>query len=82
MMKGASDNIWAPAQERFNKFARIDRELASRLGFLSAHQARDDRLAFAIEAGRVYGLRQQRYNMLLKGQLNRDAQHPHVETMW
>jgi hypothetical protein len=53
-----------------------------RLGALSEHQARDDKLAFAIEAGRVYGLRQQKYDMVLKRQLNRDVRRPHTEEMW
>ena len=44
--------------------------------------ARDDKMAFAIEAGRIYGLRQQKYNMTLKKQLNRDCKQPPVEQMW
>ena len=53
-----------------------------RLGALSMHQTHDDKLAFAIEAGRVYGLRQQKYDMALKRQLNRDVRRPHTEEMW
>ena len=44
--------------------------------------ARDDKMAFAIEAGRIYGLRHQKYNMILKKQLNRDCKRPPVEQMW
>ena len=42
----------------------------------------DNKLEFALEAGRVYGMRQQRYDMQLKRQLNRDYRHPPVEKMW
>ena len=73
---------WAPAQEAFNKFARLDPRQGQRLRELSARMARDDKMAFAIEAGRIYGLRQQKYNMTLKKQLNRDCKQPPVEQMW
>ena len=73
---------WAPAQEDFNKFARMDHHLAATLNDLSAHQARESKLASAYEEGRIYGLRQQRYNMILKRQLNKDLRHPPVEHMW
>ena len=73
---------WAPAQEAFNKFARLDPRQGQRLRELSARMARDDKMAFAIEAGRIYGLRQQKYNMILKKQLNRDCKRPPVEQMW
>jgi len=77
-----TDNPWAGAQEAFNKFARQDREVAQKLNNLSQHEARDNKLAFAIEEGRVYGLRQQKYDMVLKKQLNRDYKRPPVAPMW
>ena len=67
-------------QQVLNKFSRIDRELASRLDSLNAHQAKENKLAFDIEAGRIYGLQQQFYEMRLKRQLNQ--QHPPTEEMW
>jgi hypothetical protein len=75
-----TDDPWGSAQQVFNKFARIDRQLANQLDSLNLHQAHDNKLAFSIEAGRVYGLQQQFYNMRLKQQLGR--QHPHTEEMW
>lgn len=45
-------------------------------------QVGDDKLAFALEAGRVYGMRQQRYGMQLKKQLNLCCRMPQVEKMW
>ena len=73
---------WAPTQEAFNKFARQDPNLGQKLKELSRRQARDDKMAFAIEAGRIYGLRAQKYNMTLKKQLNQDWKHAPVEHMW
>jgi hypothetical protein len=81
-MMGTSDNPWAPAQERFNRNARMDRQQAMRLNALSVHQSSDDKLAYDVEAGRIYGLRQQKYDMLLKKQLNLDYRKPPVEHMW
>ena len=64
-------NPWATAGERLNKFVSQDPSLGRKLKELSADQARDDRLATALEAGRVYGLRQQYYDMKLQRGLNR-----------
>ena len=64
-------NPWATAGERLNKFVSQDPSLGRKLKELSADQARDNRLAFALEAGRVYGLRQQYYDMKLQRGLNR-----------
>ena len=75
-----TDDPWMGPQQVFNKFSRIDRALASRLNSLSAHQAKEDKLASAIESGRVYGLQQQFYEMRLKRKLNQ--QHPPTEDMW
>jgi hypothetical protein len=75
-----TDDPWGHPQQVFNKFARTDRELSNRLQSLSLHQARDTKLAEAIEAGRVYGLQKQFYDMKLKRSLN--AEHPEAEAMW
>jgi len=66
-----TDDPWQPAQAHFNKFARLDRNLGQRLRLLSQRQAQDDRMAEAIELGRIYGLQAQNYDMILKRQLNR-----------
>ena len=71
---------WMGPQQVFNKFARVDRGLSNKLRELSLHQAHDTKLAEAIEAGRIYGLQKQFYDMKLKRQLN--SQHPQVEPMW
>ena len=73
---------WATAQERLNKFVRNDRWLVGELNDLSKDQSNDTKLAWALESGRVYGLRQQKCDMRLKRQLNRDYRRPPVEAMW
>ena len=52
---------WRSASERLNQFANMDPALRQELNALSRAQARDDKLAFALEAGRIYGLRQEFY---------------------
>lgn len=73
---------WANAQEQFNNFARIDRSLAAKLQELGEDQSHDRKLAWAIESGRIYGLRQQKYQMILKRELNKDYAHAPTEAMW
>jgi len=78
----ATADPWAPAQQKFNKFAIGDRDLQRKLGDLSEHLAHDDKLAWALESGRVYGLRAQKYDMQLKRQLNKQWRSPPTEPMW
>jgi hypothetical protein len=73
---------WANAQEQFNNFARIDRSLAAKLQELGEDQSHDRKLAWALESGRIYGLRQQKCQMLLKRELNKDYAHAPTEAMW
>ena len=71
------------ASERMNRFARIDPNLARRLNGLSEHQAHENKLAFAIESGRIYGLRAQKCDMHLKRQLTQEWRRARpVEPMW
>ena len=57
---------WRSAAERLNQFAHMDPGLRSELNSLSKAQSRDDKLAFKLEEGRIYGLRQEYYNMRLE----------------
>jgi len=59
----------------------LDHELGEQLMELSKAQARDNKLAFAIEAGRTYGLQQQFYQMKLQRQLNKKL-HGLTEAFW
>ena len=47
---------------------------------LSQRQLHDNRLTEAIELGRIYGLQAQKYDMILKRQLNQDK--PETQEMW
>ena len=71
---------WAGIQESANKYAREDPHLGHILADLSKHQTRDDKLAWALESGRWYGMRQQYYQMYQKRLLNRQAVK--TQEMW
>ena len=60
----------------------MDRNLAKQLNDLSEHQARENKLSFAIEEGRIYGLRAQKCDMHLKRQLTQQWRTPPVQHMW
>jgi hypothetical protein len=50
---------------------------------LSKAQSRDDKLAFKLEEGRIYGLRQEYYDMKLKRDLSRTLRREGVtEEHW
>ena len=73
---------WATAGERLNRFVSQDPSLGRKLKELSLDQAHDNKLAFALEAGRVYGMRQQYYDMTLQKGLNRETRQEHTEEAW
>ena len=62
---------WQTASERLNRFVRMDAGLRQDLARVSKDQARDDKIAFKLEEGRVYGLRQQYYENRLARDLGR-----------
>ena len=74
---------WQTAAERLNRFARMDPSLRQELNTLSKAEARDDKLAFALEAGRIYGLRQEFYQNKLKRDLARTLRRENItEEHW
>ena len=74
---------WQSASERLNRFARMDPGLRHELNSLSKAEARDDKLAFRLEEGRVYGLRQEFYNNKLKRDLARTLRREDItEEHW
>ena len=79
-MSGAGP--WAPASETFNKFARMDPHLADQLNELNKRQAYEEKLAMALESGRIYGLRTQKLAMMHKKELHNDMRHPPTQRMW
>jgi hypothetical protein len=62
---------WQTATERLNRFARLDPGLRQELSSLSKAEARDDKIAFKLEEGRTYGMRQQYYDNKLRRDLAR-----------
>ena len=60
---------WRSAAERLNQFAHMDPGLRQELNNLSKAEARNDKLAFKLEEGRIYGMRQQYYDNKLRRDL-------------
>ena len=74
---------WRSAAERMNEFANVDPSLRRELNVLSVAQARDDKIAFKLEEGRMYGLRQEYYNNKLKRDLARSLRREDImEEHW
>ena len=74
---------WRSASERLNEFASLDPSLRHELYSLCKAQSRDDKIAFKLEEGRIYGLRQEYYDMKLKRDLSRTLRREDVtEEHW
>ena len=73
---------WMTCSERMNQFAHMDTNLGKRLAELSAQDAYENKMTYALESGRMYGLRQEKYDHILKRQIHKDWQSPPVERMW
>ena len=69
---------WRSAAERMNEFASMDPSLRQELNALSKEQARDNKIAFKLEEGRVYGMRQQYYQNKLKRDLARSLRREDI----
>jgi hypothetical protein len=53
---------WQTASDRLNRFHNLDANLRYDLCVLSKEASRDDKLAFKLEDGRTYGMRQMYYD--------------------
>jgi 2,4-dienoyl-CoA reductase-like NADH-dependent reductase (Old Yellow Enzyme family) len=74
---------WQSASERLHHFISMDADLRHDLVALGKEQARDDKLAFKLEEGRTYGMRQQFYQNKLKRDLARSLRRQDVtEEHW
>ena len=74
---------WQTAAERLNRFAHMDPSLRQELNALSKAASRDDKLAFKLEEGRTYGMRQQYYDNKLQRDLARTLRHTDItEEHW
>ena len=74
---------WQSASDRLNRFRFLDANLRSDLSKLCIAQSRDDKLAFKLEEGRTYGMRQQYYDNKLKRDLARTLRRTSItEDHW
>ena len=74
---------WQTASDRLNRFRTLDSDLQHDLARLCKAQSRDDKLAFKLEEGRTYGMRQQYYDNKLKRDLARTLRVSNVtEEHW
>ena len=62
---------WQTASDRLNRFRTLDPSLRYDLTKLCMAASRDDKLAFKLEEGRTYGMRQLYYDNKLKRDLAR-----------
>ena len=74
---------WQSASDRLNRFRFLDANLRYDLSKLCVAQSRDDKLAFKLEEGRTYGMRQQYYDNKLKRDLTRTLRRTSItEEHW
>ena len=74
---------WQTASDRLNRFRTLDANLRYDLSKLCVEASRDDKLAFKLEEGRTYGMRQQYYENKLKRDLARSLRHTDItEEHW
>ena len=74
---------WQSASERLHRYLNLDADLRHDLVALGKEQALDDKLAFKLEEGRTYGMRQQLYEMKLRKDLARSLRRQDVtEEHW
>ena len=74
---------WQTASDRLNRFRTLDPSLGYDLSKLCMAQSRDDKLAYKLEEGRTYGMRQQYYDNKLKRDLARSLRHTDItEEHW
>ena len=74
---------WQTASERLNRFVHVDPVLRQELNSLRKAQARDDKIAFKLEEGRTYAMRQLYYQNKLSRDLARTLKHTDItEERW
>ena len=74
---------WQTASDRLNRFRNLDANLRYDLCVLSKNASRDDKLAFKLEEGRTYGMRQQYYDNKLRRDLARSLRRTDItEEHW
>ena len=76
------DDPWIPFTQRANRFVTQDHQLGKEMAELSKRSSYEQKLATALEEGRIYGLRQANFDMILRKQLNRICRRSPTEKMW
>ena len=69
---------WQTASDRLNRFRTLDADLRYDLSKLCAAASHDDKLAFKLEEGRSYGMRQQYYDNKLRRDLARSLRRTDI----
>ena len=69
---------YTTATERLNAFVNLDRSQARKLAELSRKQARDAKLADALETGRSYPMRQMHAHLRQQRLLNKLLKHEDI----
>ena len=76
------DDPWIPLSQRVGRHVQQDPRLGRELAELSKRSSYEEKLATALEEGRIFGLRQQVFDMHLRQQLNQLCQRPLAQKMW
>ena len=66
-----SANPFPTAAENMNRNVSLSRGLSDRLRALSATQAREEKIEYAIEEGRCFGMRKARAELMQQRSLNK-----------
>ena len=80
LVKMSSD--WRSAQEWMFRNVDLNPSLFGKMEVLCKKQAKETKVAEAIELGRIYGLGQQHYDMRLKRELDLQWRRAPVSAVW
>ena len=76
------DDTWIPLNQRVGLHVQQDPRLGRELAELTKRSSYEEKLATALEEGRIFGLRQQMLEMHLRQQLNRLCRRPLTQKMF
>jgi hypothetical protein len=76
------DDPWIPLSQRVGLHVQQDPRLCQELAELSKRSSYEEKITTALEEWRIFGLRQQMFDMHLRQQLNRLCQRPLAQKMW
>ena len=76
------DDTWIPLNQRVGLHVQQDPNLGREIAELTKRGSYEEKLATALEEGRVFGLRQQMFEMHLRQQLTRLCRRPLTQKMY